>query len=129
MRCAPRSRASSRARACGAWVARISSRAVLALYDTRRGDPLDFALWRHVPDGPTWPSPYGAGRPGWHLECSAMALRHLGERIDIHGGGSDLVYPHHENEIAQSECASGRRPFVRWWMHVAPVRLNEMKMS
>ena len=100
-----------------------------ALDDPRRRDALDFALWRRVPSGPTWPSRYGRGRPGWHLECSAMALRHLGERIDIHGGGSDLAYPHHENEIAQSECASGRRPFVGWWMHVAPVRLNEMKMS
>jgi cysteinyl-tRNA synthetase len=100
-----------------------------ALDDPRRGDPVDFALWRRVPGGPTWPSRYGRGRPGWHLECSAMAIRHLGERIDIHGGGSDLVYPHHENEIAQSECATGERPFVGWWMHPGPVKLNEMKMS
>jgi L-cysteine:1D-myo-inositol 2-amino-2-deoxy-alpha-D-glucopyranoside ligase len=100
-----------------------------ALDDPRRRDPRDFALWRKVPDGPTWPSPYGAGRPGWHIECSAMSLHHLGERIDIHGGGADLIYPHHENEIAQSEACTGKRPFVRWWMHVAPVRLNAAKMS
>ena len=100
-----------------------------ALDDPRRRDVRDFALWRKVPSGPTWPSPYGPGRPGWHIECSAMALHHLGERIDIHGGGSDLIYPHHENEIAQSEACTGKRPFVRWWMHVASVRLNAAKMS
>jgi L-cysteine:1D-myo-inositol 2-amino-2-deoxy-alpha-D-glucopyranoside ligase len=100
-----------------------------ALDDPRRRDPLDFALWRAVPSGPTWPSPYGPGRPGWHIECSAMALHHLGERIDIHGGGSDLIYPHHENEIAQSEAATRKRPFVRFWMHVAPMCLNAAKMS
>jgi cysteinyl-tRNA synthetase len=82
-----------------------------------------------VTSGPTWPSPFGRGRPGWHIECSAMSLRHLGPRIDIHGGGSDLVYPHHENEIAQSECATGQRPFVGWWMHTGPVRLEAEKMS
>jgi L-cysteine:1D-myo-inositol 2-amino-2-deoxy-alpha-D-glucopyranoside ligase len=100
------------------------------LDDPRRRSPLDFALWRRVPDGPTWPSPFGRGRPGWHLECSAMSERHLGYPIDIHGGGSDLVYPHHECEIAQSEAAhprSGR--FVRYWVHVAPVRLGGKKMS
>jgi L-cysteine:1D-myo-inositol 2-amino-2-deoxy-alpha-D-glucopyranoside ligase len=100
-----------------------------ALDDPRRTDPLDFALWRAVPDGPTWPSPYGPGRPGWHIECSAMSLHDLGEQIDIHGGGSDLMYPHHENEIAQSEAATGKRPFVRVWMHVQPMCLNAMKMS
>ncbi|HYK97820.1 MAG TPA: cysteine--tRNA ligase [Candidatus Acidoferrales bacterium] len=100
-----------------------------ALEDPRRRDPIDFALWRSVPSGPTWPSPWGRGRPGWHLECSAMALRHLGAQIDIHGGGSDLVYPHHENEIAQTESATGKRPFVGWWMHPAPVRLGGTKMS
>jgi L-cysteine:1D-myo-inositol 2-amino-2-deoxy-alpha-D-glucopyranoside ligase len=100
-----------------------------ALDDPRRRDPLDFALWRAVPDGPTWPSPYGPGRPGWHIECSAMALHHLGERIDIHGGGSDLTYPHHENEIAQSEAATGKRPVVRFWMHGALMCLNAAKMS
>jgi cysteinyl-tRNA synthetase len=100
-----------------------------ALDDPGRRDPIDFALWRRVPNGPTWPSRYGHGRPGWHIECSAMSLRHLGPRIDIHGGGSDLVYPHHENEIAQSECATGQRPFVGWWMHTGPVRLEAEKMS
>ncbi len=110
-------------------------RAILArqddarLDDPDRRDPLDFALWRRVPDGPTWRSPFGAGRPGWHIECSSMALRYLGPTIDIHGGGIDLVYPHHENEIAQSEAATGRRPFVSHWMHVAPVRLDGAKMS
>ena len=100
-----------------------------ALDDPERRHPIDFALWRRVPSGPTWPSRFGRGRPGWHIECSAMSLRHLGQRIDIHGGGSDLVYPHHENEIAQSECATGQRPFVGWWMHAAPVRLETEKMS
>ncbi len=100
-----------------------------SLDDPRRKDPRDFALWRAVPDGPTWPSPYGPGRPGWHIECSAMARHHLGDRIDIHGGGSDLVYPHHENEIAQSEAATGKRPFVKFWMHVQPMCLNAAKMS
>lgn len=100
-----------------------------ALDDPERRHPIDFALWRRVPSGPTWPSRFGRGRPGWHIECSAMSLRHLGPRIDIHGGGSDLVYPHHENEIAQSECATGQRPFVGWWMHTGPVRLEAEKMS
>lgn len=100
-----------------------------ALDDPRRRDPVDFALWRKVPSGPTWPSPYGPGRPGWHLECSAMALRYLGDHIDLHGGGSDLVYPHHENEIAQSEAATGRHPVVGHWVHPAPVRLGGAKMS
>jgi L-cysteine:1D-myo-inositol 2-amino-2-deoxy-alpha-D-glucopyranoside ligase len=100
-----------------------------ALDDPERRHPIDFALWRRVPSGPTWPSRYGRGRPGWHIECSSMSLRHLGARIDIHGGGSDLIYPHHENEIAQSECATGERPFVGWWMHAGPVRLEAQKMS
>jgi L-cysteine:1D-myo-inositol 2-amino-2-deoxy-alpha-D-glucopyranoside ligase len=107
----------------------LASQDDAALDDPRRRDPLDFALWRKVPSGPTWPSPYGPGRPGWHLECSAMSLHHLEETIDIHGGGADLIYPHHENEIAQSESCTGKRPFVRWWMHVAAVRLNAAKMS
>ena len=118
------------ARLTGARMRRIlASQDDAALDDPRRGDPVDFALWRAVPGGPTWPSPWGRGRPGWHLECSAMSLRHLGERIDVHGGGSDLIYPHHENEIAQSESASGARPFVGWWVHPAPVRLDGEKMS
>jgi L-cysteine:1D-myo-inositol 2-amino-2-deoxy-alpha-D-glucopyranoside ligase len=100
-----------------------------ALDDPKRRHPIDFALWRRVRSGPTWPSRHGRGRPGWHIECSAMSLRHLGPRIDVHGGGSDLVYPHHENEIAQSECATGQRPFVGWWMHTGPVRLEAEKMS
>ncbi|MDP9252823.1 MAG: cysteine--tRNA ligase, partial [Chloroflexota bacterium] len=80
-----------------------------ALDDPQRRNPVDFAVWRRVLSGPTWPSRYGRGRPGWHIECSAMSLRHLGTRIDIHGGGNDLIYPHHENEIAQSEAATGQR--------------------
>lgn len=100
-----------------------------ALEDGGRRDPRDFALWRFVDSGPTWPSPWGRGRPGWHVECSAMAGQHLGERIDLHGGGADLIYPHHENEIAQSEAATGRRPFAGIWMHVGPMKLGGAKMS
>ena len=99
------------------------------LEDAGRRDPRDFALWRFVDDGPTWPSPWGRGRPGWHLECSAMIRDHLGERIDIHGGGSDLIFPHHENEIAQSETASRKRPFAKTWVHVAAMELDGKKMS
>ena len=100
------------------------------LDDPSRRSPLDFALWRRVTDGPTWPSPFGRGRPGWHLECSAMCDRHLGFPIDVHGGGSDLIYPHHESEIAQSEAAHGMRTrFVGHWVHVAPMRLRGAKMS
>ncbi|MFK7987687.1 MAG: cysteine--tRNA ligase [Sandaracinaceae bacterium] len=80
--------------------------------------PQDFALWKAVKPGePSWESPWGPGRPGWHIECSAMAFKHLGEKIDIHGGGLDLVFPHHENEVAQSECAHGSAPYARYWMH------------
>ncbi len=79
---------------------------------------LDFALWKAAKPGePSWPSPWGPGRPGWHIECSVMALRHLGPQIDLHGGGADLIFPHHENEIAQSENLTGQRPFVRYWAH------------
>jgi L-cysteine:1D-myo-inositol 2-amino-2-deoxy-alpha-D-glucopyranoside ligase len=99
-----------------------------ALDAPKRRDPLDFALWRAVDSGPTWPSPFGRGRPGWHLECSAMSERYLGLPIDIHGGGSDLVYPHHECETAQSESAH-TVPFVQHWVHIAPVRLDAEKMS
>jgi L-cysteine:1D-myo-inositol 2-amino-2-deoxy-alpha-D-glucopyranoside ligase len=99
------------------------------LEDPGRRDPRDFALWRFVDDGPTWPSPWGRGRPGWHLECSAMIRHHLGDRIDLHGGGSDLIYPHHENEIAQSETATRKRPFATTWAHVAPMQLGGKKMS
>jgi L-cysteine:1D-myo-inositol 2-amino-2-deoxy-alpha-D-glucopyranoside ligase len=99
------------------------------LEDPGRRDPRDFALWRFVDDGPTWPSTWGRGRPGWHLECSAMIRHHLGDQIDLHGGGSDLIYPHHENEIAQSETATRKRPFARTWTHVAPMQLGGKKMS
>jgi L-cysteine:1D-myo-inositol 2-amino-2-deoxy-alpha-D-glucopyranoside ligase len=100
------------------------------LDDPTRRSPVDFALWRRVTNGPTWPSPFGRGRPGWHLECSAMSDRHLGFPIDIHGGGRDLIYPHHECEIAQSEAAhGGRMRFVGHWVHVAPMRLGGEKMS
>lgn len=90
---------------------------------------LDFALWKkRKPEEPFWPSPWGDGRPGWHIECSAMVLEYLGETIDIHGGGQDLVFPHHENEIAQSESANGK-PFVRFWMHNGFVNIDQEKMS
>ncbi|MCC6381171.1 MAG: cysteine--tRNA ligase [Dehalococcoidia bacterium] len=93
-------------------------------------DPLDFALWKGAKPGePSWESPWGPGRPGWHIECSAMVLGHLGEQIDIHGGGADLIFPHHENEIAQSEAYTGKTPFARIWMHNALLRLGAEKMS
>ncbi|MCB1723050.1 MAG: cysteine--tRNA ligase [Chromatiaceae bacterium] len=92
-------------------------------------DPLDFALWKSAKSGePSWESPWGAGRPGWHIECSAMSTKALGDTFDIHGGGADLTFPHHENEIAQSEGATGH-PFVRYWMHNGFVRINDEKMS
>lgn len=91
--------------------------------------PLDFVLWQpSAPDEPAWDAVWGAGRPGWHIECSALALRELGETIDLHGGGSDLIFPHHECERAQSEAATGQ-PFVRHWMHVAMVFMDGSKMS
>jgi cysteinyl-tRNA synthetase len=94
-----------------------------------KDDPLDFVLWKAAKPGePSWPSPWGAGRPGWHIECSAMSTRCLGEHFDIHGGGMDLKFPHHENEIAQSEAASGHR-YVNVWMHNGFVQVNEEKMS
>jgi len=95
----------------------------------RKEDPLDFALWKSAkPDEPSWPSPWGPGRPGWHIECSAMAAAHLGADFDIHGGGLDLVFPHHENEIAQHEAAHGTT-FARHWVHNGMVRMGEAKMS
>ncbi len=95
-----------------------------------KDDPLDFALWKGAKPGePSWESPWGPGRPGWHIECSAMALNELGEQIDIHGGGTDLVFPHHENEIAQSEAFTGKEPFAGIWMHNAMVQLGSEKMS
>jgi cysteinyl-tRNA synthetase len=97
--------------------------------DERKEDPADFALWKAAKPGePSWPSPWGAGRPGWHIECSAMSLRYLGEQIDIHGGGNDLVFPHHENEIAQTESLTGR-PFARFWIHNGMLQLGGEKMS
>ncbi len=92
-------------------------------------DPLDFALWKAAKAGePSWVSPWSDGRPGWHIECSAMARRYLGESIDIHGGGQDLIFPHHENEIAQSECCNGV-PFARYWMHNGYINVDNKKMS
>ena len=92
--------------------------------------PSDFALWKAAkPDEPAWPSPWGPGRPGWHIECSAMSLKYLGETLDIHGGGVDLVFPHHENEIAQSEAYTGQEPFARYWLHNGWLYLGEEKMS
>jgi cysteinyl-tRNA synthetase len=93
-------------------------------------DPLDFAMWKSAKPGePSWPSPWGDGRPGWHIECSAMAVKHLGEGFDIHCGGLDLVFPHHENEIAQHEAAHGAGTFARTWVHNGMVRMGEEKMS
>jgi cysteinyl-tRNA synthetase len=97
--------------------------------DERKRDPLDFALWKAAKPGePSWASPWGPGRPGWHIECSAMSMEYLGESFDLHGGGEDLIFPHHENEIAQSEAATGV-PFVRYWLHNAFVNLGAEKMS
>ena len=97
--------------------------------DVRKQDPADFALWKAAKPGePAWDSPWGKGRPGWHIECSAMNLQYLGEQIDIHGGGNDLVFPHHENEIAQTESLTGK-PFARFWMHNGMLQLGGEKMS
>ncbi|HSO27062.1 MAG TPA: cysteine--tRNA ligase, partial [Anaerolineales bacterium] len=97
--------------------------------DERKENPLDFALWKAAKPGePAWDSPWGKGRPGWHIECSAMSLHHLGEQIDIHGGGNDLIFPHHENEIAQSESLTGK-PFARYWIHNGMLQLSGEKMS
>ncbi|MDA1189384.1 MAG: cysteine--tRNA ligase [Chloroflexi bacterium] len=96
----------------------------------KKEDPMDFALWKaQKPGEPSWESPWGAGRPGWHIECSAMSIAYLDETIDIHGGGSDLIFPHHENEIAQSESYTGKMPFARIWMHNGLLRLGDDKMS
>jgi cysteinyl-tRNA synthetase len=92
--------------------------------------PMDFTLWKAAKPGePAWDSPWGQGRPGWHIECTAMALRYLGDTIDIHGGGADLVFPHHENEIAQSEAFTGEKPFSRFWVHNGLLHLDREKMS
>ncbi len=97
--------------------------------DDRKENPMDFALWKSAKPGePAWDSPWGKGRPGWHIECSAMNLNHLGEQIDIHGGGNDLIFPHHENEIAQSESFTGKQ-FARYWIHNGMLQLSGEKMS
>lgn len=98
--------------------------------DPNKKDPLDFVLWQaQAPGEPAWDSPWGPGRPGWHIECSTMATRYLGNSIDIHGGGADLIFPHHECETAQAEGATGEKPFVRFWLHTAMVRCEGEKMS
>ncbi len=98
--------------------------------DEDKENPMDFALWKAAKPGePSWPSPWGEGRPGWHIECSAMSVKYLGCSFDFHGGGSDLIFPHHENEIAQSEACTGCHPFVRYWLHNGFITLNEEKMS
>ena len=97
--------------------------------DESKKDPLDFVLWKSAkPNEPSWDSPWGQGRPGWHIECSVMSLENLGEHFDIHGGGPDLLFPHHENEIAQSECASNHK-FANYWMHSGLLKINGEKMS
>ena len=98
--------------------------------DPQKRDPLDFVLWQaKAPGEPAWKSPWGVGRPGWHIECSTMATQLLGETIDIHSGGKDLLFPHHECEIAQTEPITGVHPFVRCWLHVAMVHYEGEKMS
>jgi cysteinyl-tRNA synthetase len=97
--------------------------------DSRKESPMDFALWKAAKPGePAWESPWGPGRPGWHIECSVMSLEHLGDQIDIHGGGNDLIFPHHENEIAQSESYTGK-PFAKYWLHNGMMQLSGEKMS
>ncbi len=97
--------------------------------DDRKEAPVDFALWKAAKEGePYWPSPWGPGRPGWHIECSVMSMHYLGDTLDIHGGGSDLIFPHHENEIAQAEALTGK-PFVKYWMHNGFITVNSEKMS
>ena len=119
-------------------LSRLSRDAMLPIANERgnvpdmpgKREPLDFVLWQpSAPDEPWWPSPYGPGRPGWHIECSAMSTTYLGSRFEIHAGGADLIFPHHESEIAQSEAASGERPFVEWWMHAGMLRFAGEKMS
>ncbi len=101
----------------------------IAVREEKR-DPLDFALWKKAKPGePTWPSPWGPGRPGWHIECSAMCRRYLGDRFDLHGGAMDLIFPHHENEVAQTETATGLRPMARYWMHAGLLNVDGQKMS
>ena len=96
--------------------------------DEEKRNPLDFAVWKFSDVKPTWNSPWGEGRPGWHIECSAMSIKYLGENFEIHGGGRDLIFPHHENEIAQSESFSDSQ-FAKIWMHVGMVTIKGEKMS
>ena len=108
---------------------RGGNRALLVSGEDEKEDPLDFVLWKPKKEGePAWQSPWGEGRPGWHIECSVMSKKYLGEQIDIHGGGEDLIFPHHENEIAQSEACSGKC-FARYWMHNAFLNIDNRKMS
>ena len=108
---------------------RSGERSLLVTGEDQKEDPLDFVLWKPKKEGePSWPSPWCDGRPGWHIECSVMAKHYLGETIDIHAGGEDLVFPHHENEIAQSECCNGA-PFARYWLHNAFLNIDNRKMS
>jgi len=101
-----------------------------AVGSEEKESPMDFVLWKTAKPGePSWESPWGKGRPGWHIECSAMSLKYLGDTLDIHGGGQDLVFPHHENEIAQSESFTGKKPFAKYWLHNGLVQLGEEKMS
>ncbi len=105
------------------------NRLLLVSGEDEKEDPLDFVLWKPKKEGePYWKSPWGDGRPGWHIECSVMSKKYLGEQIDIHGGGEDLIFPHHENEIAQSESCSGKE-FARYWMHNAFLNIDNRKMS
>ena len=98
--------------------------------DDQKEHPMDFALWKGArPGEPAWDSPWGRGRPGWHIECTSMAMTYLGASLDIHGGGQDLIFPHHENEIAQSEASTGMKPFARYWVHNGLLMLGEDKMS
>jgi cysteinyl-tRNA synthetase len=110
----------------------LNSQLVAARKELEPGkrDPRDFALWKGAKPGePSWPSPWGRGRPGWHIECSAMVRETLGDQIDLHGGGADLIFPHHENEIAQSESLTGKAPFVRHWVHSGLLNINGEKMA
>ena len=112
-----------------AQVGRTCRPATGSRWTSAKRHPMDFALWKSAKPGePAWDSPWGKGRPGWHIECSAMNLHHLGEQIDIHGGGNDLIFPHHENEIAQTESLTGK-PFARYWVHNGMLQLGGEKMS
>ena len=104
------------------------SAAERTITDLNKNHEADFVLWKIDTDGITWPSPWGEGRPGWHIECSAMSIKYLGEEFDIHGGGLDLKFPHHENEIAQAKCATDKK-FASLWMHTGPLRIEDKKMS